>query len=929
MINLSWGDDLDLRSTARQLIKGHQTFLRASTGNTTNGETDRFIINPQGVIADHMHYTNKTAMQGYPNNYGTTEGQTLLIMGHLYSYVATRDSIYLDEAEAAFNAMVKYFYSEDVPSTTRRWVSNWTLNAKEPVLANYPFNPVDPTLGGFKGVLLNYTNGRAIIPAGSPYYGEYLDKATFAYVGVLSWDSIVGDVVKLNADGSVDYSLSGTKYPVDWVVDYLHRKVSYTGAVVESNSTLPVGTVQLQNTTLTGKYKTNFCTRNPVSAGGRIIERNQHWYQYPLYAPSPGSNFDTNASDAELWFADACNMLWQLTGNERYKRAHDCSLFTIREYMDIDSSDKYFRKSLNATSPFTDGISYMYTYPQNYQPRFSRTNIGVNVIPVDGTYDVTFEQQAIWFKVNNASALQIEMSGTSADVSPVSRTIELELNTKKDLYSSTTYIFQMNDALDSTLSTETIPLTNFVHKYDNNNNTYNIANMKAVKGYGNTIISTGVQSNVVDGRNAFVLSANIQDTSSGLIIGAWLNSSARFSFDSMYFKCDNDVVLRLIDDDAWIWETVLESTNNAWAKYTRATASVKLSAYQPNHGSTETKPSSPRFSTFIQVELLPVSSANFSYYCIDGLPALYDGSESYTMKVRCTWSTTATSATYYLGDFTCTGYLKNNLAFTPGVVPFSNNYRPSNNSTFDGYRGLPYAAYQYPSVYVNSGWEDTSTLINNVIAFMKSGQDTWVAEGGEPGPSKTAYIWDRWDNLQQSPNANTWLTATTGDTVWPGYQPRCHYAAARCWYEMVMSNYPVPDSLIQYVDKWTNFIIKFQKNNNGRFPNTYTNLRVGVTEVIAGDTCGLHLAALAYTYLAGSTLSGIQVALDTGMKEVIDFYTVVPGGNQMNGTWTPDVNGKWYFGFWTGELMRGISMYILAKDYEPKTDILKNIKKGN
>jgi len=208
---------------------------------------------------------------------------------------------------------------------------------------------------------------------------------------------------------------------------------------------------------------------------------------------------------------------------------------------------------------------------------------------------------------------------------------------------------------------------------------------------------------------------------------------------------------------------------------------------------------------------------------------------------------------------------------------------------------------------------------------MKSGQDTWNAEGGELGPSKTAYVWNRWDNLQQG-KADTWLTATTGDTVWPGYQPRCHYAAARCWYEMVMQGYPVPQDLINYVDNWTNFIIKFQKEHNGRFPNTYTNLKVGVTTEIAGDTTGLHLAALAYTYLAGSTISGLQTSLDTGMKEAIDFFTVVAGGNYMNGSWSPNIQDKWTWGFWTGEMMRGISMYIMAKDLEPKTDVLTKVR---
>ena len=195
---------------ALSLIEGHHRFIQKNTGETLNGQVQHFIFNNENVNANNRHFTNLTAMQGYANGYGTTEGQALSILGWAYAYLATGNTKYLEYAEMYFQAYLDCFYvNHSIPATPERWKAHWSLNAKEPVLANYPLNAANPALGGFKAVMITYTNGNGVIPSGAPYYGQYLDKATFAYDGQLSWDSIEGDVVKINSDGTIDWQKAG------------------------------------------------------------------------------------------------------------------------------------------------------------------------------------------------------------------------------------------------------------------------------------------------------------------------------------------------------------------------------------------------------------------------------------------------------------------------------------------------------------------------------------------------------------------------------------------------------------------------------------------------------------------------------------------------------------------------------------------------
>ena len=169
-------------SQALSLAYGHQDFIRRNTGTTNDPHTDHFIQNEEGVLSNNRHFIADTMQEYQPNGDGTTEGQSLHVIGYCHMYLATRDTRWLDAAIHAGEASIMYFYKlQPIPDTPQRYICNWLVNSKEPSLANYPIHPVEPTHGGYKCVPLRFVNGEAQIPHGAPFWGEYLDTFKFAH----------------------------------------------------------------------------------------------------------------------------------------------------------------------------------------------------------------------------------------------------------------------------------------------------------------------------------------------------------------------------------------------------------------------------------------------------------------------------------------------------------------------------------------------------------------------------------------------------------------------------------------------------------------------------------------------------------------------------------------------------------------------------
>ena len=471
------------------IIEGLHRFLDRVTGTTVDPKLEEFIINKDGVLNNNLHFLQETHQEGKPNADATTEGQSVLIIGYLYCYLGTGDKRYLERAEWYWEAYVEWWYKhQPVPETPQRWICNWIINGKEPVLANYPLNPLDPTHGGFKGIEFDWVNGFTKIPHGAPYWGEYLDVATFAFDGALSYDSINASVKAINPDGSTDWDNDGVEYPIDWIILWTGDKVNWDGDVLSSGHTLEeIGSVQLQDTTVQGIHKFNFATRNPVEHGGYLIDRNEPMHNRPIHTPLGDIvNNMGNAADGEVWFLDACYLMWRVTGKEIYKKALDSVHYTANEYTFIDSSNKFFRRDITANTPFTEGISYYYTYPSDIEVVFSRDEFGyIKAVPASPC-DLTLEQKAVVFRVDSNSSIRTNYGGADINGNPVQAEIKIAIDDIKT-GDGIEYVAPFPKKETTTVDEITLPITNFVREADDDGNSYLIASESATADYGDAL----------------------------------------------------------------------------------------------------------------------------------------------------------------------------------------------------------------------------------------------------------------------------------------------------------------------------------------------------------------------------------------------------------------------------------------------------------
>jgi len=918
-------------SVARSLIEGHHRFLKINQGDTDNGEVQHYVTNNQGVLANNRHFISKTAQEYQPNGDGTTEGQSLMVIGYAYAYMATGDPAYLAQAVWYWEAYVDYFYAgQPIPETPQRWICNWIVNAKEPVLANYPLNLDHPTQGGFKGIELDWVNGLTIIPHGAPTWGEYLDKATFAFEGVLGWDAINASVKAVYPSGSTDWDNDGIEYPVDWVILWTGDKVDWNGDVLSSGHPIEDhGTVQLKDTTVNGTVKFNYTTRNPVEHGGYMIPRNAVQHNRPIHTPI-GSYINNmgNAADGELWFIDACKMLHDITGEDKYHKAMQSVLFTAYEYKNIDSLDMYFRQTTEASTPFTDGISYTWSYP-DFEYAFDRDGSGYITIETVSGGDVSMEQQSISFMVSKDTLCQTVWGGiTKTNSLPVSAEIELLVAVDKVKDNAIRYKANVPASISIVPIDYRIPLSKFTRMMMPNGNAYLTASASAVTEYGGVTYSESFQTisgdAVTGDRDSTVVDAVFASDSGGFIIGFWFAAGEVADPKSITYKSSADAYIKIDDADLWVWQWHLPSTNEQWVTVVLNRADLVLASWQGDHADEDVRPNTPNYITLEKMTVGNdnVNGLNFSYYCINDIPPVFDLASGYAFNYRITvMGDDAYNAV--LGDCTLKNTLGSGLDYTPGVIPFSNIYEVGTEQ-MGAWHGLPYPGYQSPMMYA-LGVDSTKDPIylTNTINFLYDSQQAYFNQFGVLGPGMSAYIWDRWDNVEYG-SANTWTMYHWGDGhAWSGYQPRAYAWACRAWQVLVDGGKPVPTKLKDYCENWAKWLVMFTTTNNPthvlpyEFPSA--SLPVVETDDFTGHMAGLWLAGSAILGILGSTVEGLDSLIEDCMTEIQKNYTVtdIPG-HPMNGSWTPAArssgdNGM-FFGFWAAEILRGLGAYIIYKE---------------
>lgn len=963
MLNGLLNSNFDMNDV-RSMLQGHHLFLQKNTGETADAELQHYVLNDEGVLSNNRHFIAKSQMEAQPNGDATTEGQSLLIIGYCYAYMATKEVAYLEAARKYFNAYIDSFYAgQPIPDDPKRYICNWIVNGKEPVLSNWPIDYELPTHSGFKGEMMDFTNGRCQIPHGAPYWGEYLDKATFAFDGALGWDSIVATVYGLKEDGvTTDWDKKGVQYDVDWVVNYTGKKIDWDGNVLEQVAKEPKGTIQLKNTSVNGKHKFNWGNRQPVEHGGRYLERNKPWHNRPLNVPV-GLDKDTgevtryeqlgNASDAEQWFADAAYLLYMVSpetdpDKQRFFRAWKSVLITTDEYSDIDSVDKFFRNSKAARTPWTDGISYDFQYPATTQVAYDRDtngNITVNVSPYGQN---SMEQQAVVFHVNNESMVRTTISGQSTQNTPISCIVDVWLtpNRSDEEGRWSIWTFSQPVVQGDIPSAQTPKIGEFLQKTSENGLEFITADERIMAG---DYVGVQFEDNVLDGRSAYVGRSVFPKDGGGLIIGFWLTESGKAPIQSGVFRTSEAFIIRAEDDNGWRWYWNIPKTNGAWQNVVFNPSEVILGDYQPNHPDTEPRPAAPVWPNGVtQVTIRPdddnLVGAEISFYCINEIPkrrSSVSSANAYVMKYRMTVNSGDYSYVYYVGDCDVLNPLESNLYCTPGVIPFSNIYN-ENTSQFDGWHGMPYPGYQHPFIYLHRedmpNPEDYKLRLNNMIEFMYQSQVAYTNKFGIVGPGMSAYIWDRWDNYKYG-TPNTWTMYHWGtDKAWSGYQPRAYFSAARAWYELEIMGEEVPEKLKIYVDRWITWLGNYMERYGGQSPTDFPPDKAPepLPDDFTSHMCGLWLAGSCMAALSGSKNDKLPNLIEMLAKELNDNYFVSPvPGHVMNGAWTVAArldtgsgveNNGMFFGFHAGEVMRGLGLYMLYKQISVKEDMYQYVK---
>lgn len=969
------------------LAYGHEDFLQRNTGLTIDAHVQHYLINPDGVLSNNRHFIADTMAEYQPNGDGTTEGQALLIIGHCHMYLATKDETFLNQAKQAWDAYINYFYAgQAIPTTPQRFICNWLVNSKEPVLANYPVNPTEPTQGGFKSVPLVFINGTAQIPHGAPFWGEYLDTATIAHRGHMTWEAINASVQKIKEDveGLIDWNVvynnwrittgvtepwnsqawinwvgylgdtytpvwGGTdpkakEYPVETIVAWTGNKIDPdSGDIIQSG--LPEadkGKIVLRDKTINGVWLFNYATKNPVSAGGYLFARNEPWHNRPVHTPfmalknnPPSYNQLGNAADAELWFIDACYLLWRITGETKYKRALDCCFYTAHEYTYIDSTDKYFRQSKAATTPFTDGISYDFTYPNTTQIEYGRDANGYITIAANAESQHFLEQQSVWFRVDQNAKLRTVYGGLGNAGALVGCKVMLDVSpTKTEVTNPTWYGISLPKSSSMTPVQRDVSITSLALMTNPiTNDDYLVADARAATDYGGCTWVEAFESGVNGDREGTIIKATFPNEDAGFIIGFWLTQDELVNPVSITYRADAPFNMRVTDDNLWRWYWMLPATNGQWATVSVSKASATLSGYQPDHP-TDPAPSAPAYSRLTQITIVQdgnVANAHFDYYCVNDIPPLFNISNGWTMTYRMMLNSSEPWKAV-VGDCTIIDYRLDSLAYTPGTIPFSNIYSEGSDQ-IGAWHGMPYPGYQYPFMYtIHKHPENYAWWFQNQIDFMFESQAAYASKVGQLGPGCAAYIWNRWDNYKYG-TADTWVNYHWGDGhPWAGYQPRAYNAAARAWYELKVRGQAVPVRLQQYVENWAVWLVDFARRYPGKTPNDFPSgdvPAVWVADDFTAHMCGLWLAGSAFALMAGCQVEGLDQLCEYAVKELSEGYTVTstPGAG-INGAWSPAAregtdNGM-AFGFYTGEIYRGLGMYMMYKEFGPGYNIYTN-----
>ena len=483
---------------------------------------------------------------------------------------------------------------------------------------------------------------------------------------------------------------------------------------------------------------------------------------------------------------------------------------------------------------------------------------------------------------------------------------------------------------DNSIISMDIPMNHFTRIAKPDGGQYLTADMRMVSDYGdNTVTSLQYVSGIAGTYYDNVISTTM-DSDGSSTVGFWIFDDETQDLNTFTYRTyADDFNIRIIDDLGWRWWAMLPASNGAWVTQTFNVLDFKLSSYQPDHEEGDEQPGQPtltgreEFTLLLDTDPVDGVSGRIDWYCVNDLPALYNdgGTGDYSVLVSLTFNdSTSSGYTARLGDCVIRNYMLDSLSYTPGLIPFSNITDPY-AQLYSGWRGLPYPGYQLPAIWCFKGTTIDQTRLNNSIKFLCDAQD-WFTNKFHPtlpGPCAQAYVWNRQDALAYSPDGqpDQFIMQHWYEEAWSGYEPRAFFGGCDVVHELYQrGDYAIPQNIITYCQNWMNYLKWFMKNNDGHAPTRFKDDGEVIYDGFTGHMSGLWLAGASMMAIAGYPDHEL---LDLLFAEIQQNYNVVSANHVMNGGWSSAIrsgtpttpqNNSMFFGFYTGELLRGLALYM-------------------
>ena len=155
------------------------------------------------------------------------------------------------------------------------------------------------------------------------------------------------------------------------------------------------------------------------------------------------------------------------------------------------------------------------------------------------------------------------------------------------------------------------------------------------------------------------------------------------------------------------------------------------------------------------------------------------------------------------------------------------------------------------------------------------------------------------------------------NTPWSGYFPRAMLAVCRMYQDEQKRNGSVSNDLTTVCDNWVNYLAQFSKDNSGKFPASFPAEGAPYNE--DNDDFGGHMEAnflsgACKLALAGNPNPNLPYLIEALHTEILNNYHVLEPGHYMNGSYSSWTGGGQFFGFWAGDILKGLGLYIQYKN---------------